>query len=932
MTRQDDQAGPVPWAAPQLVGRGPELAAVLAVLDVPGSLGVLLTGPTGVGKTRLATEVMARMAAAGTVVLRVIATPATAGIPLGALSAIAPRAIRTEADVVDRVVADLVAEIGGDALLLVIDDVEHLDAQSHAVVRVLLERRAARVIGTARTPGPALPSPWDGPGLVRVVLSDLDADAVAELLVVTLGGPVAAELSRQMAVATEGNPLLLHEALTVADQNGDLRRRDGIWSLAGGDRPAVHLGDLVRSRLAPLSAEDRDALELVAVADVLPVSMADSLVGPVVLAGLERQGLVRRDEVLGRGVLRPSHPIYGEALRAGLGPIARRHHARRLADATQTAPEAVVDVLRVVDWRVAAGGAVDPVLLGRAAREARRRSEFGRAEELAARAVAAGAGVTGALLLGEIQNAVGHFDEAEETFATVVRPLVADEALVVDDEHEASLLGFAALALGFNRAWGLGRGRSARQLMGQASDALARTSVGTHPVVGERRAELAADAAALAAFTGEPARAVAEADALSEHAAPRVVARAAFARAAGLIGVGRPDEAVSQSDVGLAALELLPDGFGRVSFATNLLLTRTEALADAGRLAEAERAAESTFDRAAATGFVTGQAVAAWARGRVDAMAARPVTAERWLREARLLERDLQTRGRRRWSLIGLGLALVAQGRVDDAGAVLRDLDAMDEESPVDDAFLLADETRLRASLLASVGELSSARDLLVSTAADAAEAGAVGSAAVLWHAVVLTAGVPRVVGHAAAALEGVHPQVDGLLHRSRVADAVAVLAGDVAGRLRVAADLEGAGALRLGLAVAVAALGDAEARSRRGAARTAREMIDRMTARSEGVGSATPGPHPELAALGPRQREVVVLAARGRANQDIADHLGIAVRTVENHLHRAYVELDVEGRRGLVALLGRDAPDEAQPNGQPVQRSPSAGGSPVVR
>lgn len=922
---------PVLWGPPPLVGRGPELAAVLAVLDVPGSLGVLLTGPVGVGKTRLATEIVARRASGDDVVLRVIATPATADIPLGALAGIAPRGVRSGEDVVDRLVADLSVAADGATLLLVIDDVEHLDDQSHSVVRALLERRAAQVIGTSRTPGPSLPPPWGGPGLVRLILSDLDADGVAELLVATLGGPVAAEVTRQLAVATEGNPLLLREALTVAAQEGNLRRREGIWSLAGGARPAIHLGDLVRSRLAPLAVEDRDALELVAMAEVLPISMADELVEPSVLAGLERQGLIRREEVLGRGVLRPSHPIYGEALREGLGPIARRHHARRLAGVAEATPGAVVDVLRVVAWQVVAGGTVDPGLLIRAAREARRRAELGRAEDLAGRAVAAGAGTAGVLLLGEVQNAAGRCAAGDETFATVVGPLV-DGSVTVDDEQEGSLLGLAALAQAFNCGWGLGRGRAARQLLAEASAALSRTSVGSTTVVGERRRELAADAAAFAAFTGEPALAVAEAGSSSAEGPPRVVARAAFARAAGLIGVGRPEEAVRASDCGLRALEELPDGFGRASFTINLLLTRIVGLADAGRLEQAAEAAEDSFQRAASTGFLSGQAVAAWARGRVEALGGRPVSAERWLLESRLLEQDLQTRGRRRWSLIALGLALVAQDRMEDAGAVLADLDAMDREEPVDDRFLLADEARLRASVMASGGELSAAADLLVTTAEEASAVGALGSAAILWHAVVLTSGTRRVTHHAASVLHEMEGEVDGLLHRSRVADAAAVLAGDVDGRLAVAGDLEAAGAVRLGLAVAEAAAREAVAEGRHGAARTGHELMARMRAEGEAAGSDTPVPRPELAVLGPRQREVVLLAAGGHANQHIAERLGIAVRTVENHLHRAYGELGVDGRRGLADLLGAEVVGDAGDAGQSVQRSPSGGAPPVIR
>jgi len=893
-------------ATPPLVGRAPELAAIAAVLDAPEGRGVLVAGPIGVGKSRLAAEVMSRRAAAGTVVLRAIATAATADIPLGALAAIAPGGVRggdRRDGVVDRVVADLAAAAGDAPLLLVVDDVDLLDPQSHGVVRALVERRVARVVGTARSPHPPLGPPWTAPGIVQITLGDLDDDGVAELLVATLGGPVAGGTTRVLATATRGNPLLLREALAAAGSGGALRQVDGIWSLDEGQRPLGRLGDVVTERVAQLDRDGRDGLELVAVAEVLPVPLADALVGPAVLGQLERSGLVARETVLGRPVVRPSHPVYGEALRAGLGPIARRHHARRLADAAEASDGAEVDVLRVVAWRVAAGGEVAADLLARAAREARRRGEFDRAEDLARRAVDAGGGVAALLLLGEIQNAVGRFAGADETFSRVVDPLLAGGPPPAGEE-EASLVGLIALALAFNRAWGLGRGREARELLRDASAALGRSPASATVTVTERRAELAADAAALAAFTGDPRRAVAEAEhLLAEARHPREVARAAFAAGAGLIGMGRPEAAVAHAERGLAALEGLPEGFGRATFATNLLLTRIMGLAEAGDLAGAGALAEDTYRRSVDASLLTGQAVAAWARGRVLEMGGRALSAARWLAEARLIERDLQTRGRRRWALIGLGLALAGQGRRDEAAAMLAALDGMDTDEPVDDRFLVADELRLRAGLRAAGGELTAAERLLADGADRAWDDGAAGVAVVLWHELVVTAPATRAATAAAtrlAAAEG----VDGLLHRARVADAAAALAGDGGARLAGAAAVAEVGAHGLALAVARAVAAEAGAEGRRGLARSAEELAARSVAASEGVPADVPPARALLAGLGPRQREVVLLAAEGLSNGEIAERLAIAVRTVENHLHRSYAELGVDGRRGLVALL----------------------------
>lgn len=48
---------------------------------------------------------------------------------------------------------------------------------------------------------------------------------------------------------------------------------------------------------------------------------------------------------------------------------------------------------------------------------------------------------------------------------------------------------------------------------------------------------------------------------------------------------------------------------------------------------------------------------------------------------------------------------------------------------------------------------------------------------------------------------------------------------------------------------------------------------------------------------LSPRERQVVELVARGLRNKEIADQLGISVRTSENHLNAALVKLGLSSR-----------------------------------
>jgi DNA-binding CsgD family transcriptional regulator len=56
--------------------------------------------------------------------------------------------------------------------------------------------------------------------------------------------------------------------------------------------------------------------------------------------------------------------------------------------------------------------------------------------------------------------------------------------------------------------------------------------------------------------------------------------------------------------------------------------------------------------------------------------------------------------------------------------------------------------------------------------------------------------------------------------------------------------------------------------------------------------------------ALTSREREVVVLAARGLPDRGVAEELGISVRTAQTHLSRAFTKLGVHRRSDLVGLL----------------------------
>jgi DNA-binding CsgD family transcriptional regulator len=68
-------------------------------------------------------------------------------------------------------------------------------------------------------------------------------------------------------------------------------------------------------------------------------------------------------------------------------------------------------------------------------------------------------------------------------------------------------------------------------------------------------------------------------------------------------------------------------------------------------------------------------------------------------------------------------------------------------------------------------------------------------------------------------------------------------------------------------------------------------------------IGARRPRPSGELTAT---EREIVELAASGRANKEIAQALSLAVHTVEVHLSRAYAKLGVRSRSQLAGRFSR--------------------------
>jgi replication-associated recombination protein RarA len=182
-----------------LVGRDDELHRLGALLGGQ-TRGLVLAGPPGVGKTRLASEFLALAKATGVAVLRVTATRAGAGLPLSVfaplLSDEVPYADAADGDLahlIRRCAAALLSAANGRRLVLLVDDAHLLDDTSASLVHHLVDADTSFVVATMVTGEPA-PDPvvalLKNDAVERMEVRGLSLDTIERLLTALLSGPV----------------------------------------------------------------------------------------------------------------------------------------------------------------------------------------------------------------------------------------------------------------------------------------------------------------------------------------------------------------------------------------------------------------------------------------------------------------------------------------------------------------------------------------------------------------------------------------------------------------------------------------------------------------------------------------------------------------------------------------------------------------------
>lgn len=363
------------FASQQLVGRDEEVGAVLDSLRSAELHGALIVAEAGLGKSAVANAVAATLGREMPV-HRVHASSALTGIPFGALAPLLPVLSAHDTDSPLAVMRALLerlrpADREGRVLpLVVVDDAHALDEASADLLSQLMVSGTVRMLLLTRsiTDIPAgIPAlVWSGV-ISRHHLLPLTDAQVHELCSQVLGGPVLSTTSAELARKSGGNPMFVLALLAETRRTGNLVSRHGVWLLGENVRPPQgRLGDLLKAQLSGLSNEEREAMEIIALAEPVPVGVAFQLGLHRSVDSLTASNLVSVEHE-GPRLLRPRHPLYGELVRH-MVPAARSARLRqRVLEVLPEHTDSMDGLLRSVAWSLDCGAKVPDDQLLRAA-------------------------------------------------------------------------------------------------------------------------------------------------------------------------------------------------------------------------------------------------------------------------------------------------------------------------------------------------------------------------------------------------------------------------------------------------------------------------------------------------------------------------------------------------------------------------------------
>ncbi len=862
-----------------IVARDDELRQALAALEDDAEFhGVALVGDSGVGKSTLARALADTLESGGSTVRYVLGTQTGSTVPLGAFyRSVTVDAPQEPAAMLAAAHKTLERE---ENLVVVVDDAQLLDLLSSTLVHQLAASGCARLIVTIRS-GEPVPDAVIALLKERLLLSlrieAFTREQTEALARAVLGGVVETRLINELHGRTAGSPLLLRGLLGAGRESGVLVRTDAGWQLRGALRADRQLYDLLEFRLQSFAPEELEAVEVLAAAEVLDWGILRGLCDVEAVGRLERRGVIQLVADGSNTVARLGHPVLGEAAMQRAGMVRTRELTSALAQQlqnqmqTQKERSGLPDVraqIRMAQFMMRSDLTPDLDGIIRAAASAMTMSNFACGEELARFALDRDGGLPAALVLAEAMGWQGRSAEVEAVLGAF-DPEGADELMTAHGCMRAA-----------NLFW-CGQIEQARLALANVSDRLkSDASVGL----------ITAMEVLFSYFSGDVSTAIEAGLALCACDVPPVAtAWAAAATCWALALTGRYGDVHRIADMGLRAADLGHSGPLRLVIGWGEVM----ALTAVGDFA----AAEQVWKRYAAmpAGALAVHAVVNAMLGLVDlARGALPSACAAFRDSISAMSRGSPFS----WLMLVAALSAQAEGARGDAAAAAAALRRSEEAYGPQVAVFLPELELARAWERAAVGQTSAAQT----------------------HAV-RAAQIARQSGMYAVEMRALHTAVrfDDRSQTGRLAELATtlntVLAEAIAQHARGLADHDGdqldASADRFVDMGAVALAADAAAQAAREHARTGQRGKEmKSSTRAHWLAGQheirTPAVHSVAQPLPitDREREIVMLAAAGLSNRQIAQRLSVSVRTVEGHVYRIFAKLGIEHREQLIHLV----------------------------
>ncbi|GAA4753589.1 LuxR family transcriptional regulator [Amnibacterium soli] len=850
-----------------LVGRTSVLDAV--VNRAAEGRSTVLSGPTGVGRTRLLGEAAARLERSGVRVVRLTATASASSVPFGVFLGLLDHATIVRIGAEEALGRAALVRAGVLALeprALLIDEASLLDPGSAAFLLELARGSTAVVltVTTGRRVPDAIRTLVDEGLAAAIRLEALDTAGVAGLAAGVLGGPVDAALTAALIEVAEGSPSATQEVLRAAQRADAVRHTDGLWRLHG-DLPApVAARRRAAAEFLEAPPEEQDWLCAVAVADEIADDLGELLCTDAVADRLTRAGWTVHDDRV--RATRMRRAAQTEGVLEAAGPRQRRSTVRRLLTASARLGRPLTDRERIAHgaWRLELGEelpAATALELGALTSLA----DPALAERFLRHAVATGGGAPAEVALAEHLKRTNRLDEAEQLLGTT--------ATVDGDRHSADDV---ARVLAYVSGFGARRG------------AQALAALDAHMLANGEHPDLLAVRGGLLWYEMRYVEALPALEQLRRGPAGFAAVFAAMQEVLVRIELG---DAVGAQQVveqmrgpSLQTVGAIPEG--PVMF--DWMSARVPAVV-ALDLPAAEPIAVRNYARMLETGMHAVRTPFAHLLGVIRTLQGEVDTAVHLLREAEGLP------GIWRDSflpviLADLAVALVRAGDLAGAAAAL--------ERASSGAVSTSQQGRLRlaeAELQEARGDADGAIALARGVADRARDAGALVEQ---WEA--LFAAMRFGDEGAAEALLDLQP-LPGIARGLQQEHARALPALDL---LELDAVARRYWALGLRCCAIETLTSTIRLRVERELPTTAAaERLAQWTAevpalrhRRTGIDAST--------TLTSREREVVALAARGLPDRGVAEALGISVRTAQTHLARAFTKLGVHRRSELAALL----------------------------